>query len=263
MGQTDVVCFFRLIPEAPPPRRADRAVGGTVPTRGFRYCEPLCTASAFGWYVFPPTNFSLRWDGYDVSWSLGDGEWHNLDTMQYPGFSDFFDEHCPPEVRGCAPPLLAVGAEPGIVSVWTGLLASTLPGWSLLIRAPANLAHSNRYDSYEGIIETDRWLGPLFTNIRLTKTDVAIDFRRDTPFLQVQAIPREVYEDETLSRFSVGEDIGAVTPEFWSRYRQTVVEPGTGYEREKAYYAKQVRRRGRSGAPPGSDVGCPRSVVQG
>ena len=43
--------------------RADRAAAGTMPTRAFRYCEAMTSASAFGWYVFPPITFSLMWDG--------------------------------------------------------------------------------------------------------------------------------------------------------------------------------------------------------
>ena len=43
--------------------RADRAAAGTMPTRAFRYCEAMTSASAFGRYVFPPITFSLMWDG--------------------------------------------------------------------------------------------------------------------------------------------------------------------------------------------------------
>ena len=57
------IIFHRLIPQARLPQRADRSAAGTLPTRAFRYCEPVVTASAFGYYVFPPFNFSLMWDG--------------------------------------------------------------------------------------------------------------------------------------------------------------------------------------------------------
>ena len=53
-----VVTFYRMIPDAPAPQRADRSAGGMLPTRAFRYCDPVTTASAFGWYVFPPAAFS-------------------------------------------------------------------------------------------------------------------------------------------------------------------------------------------------------------
>jgi len=58
-----LLTFYRFIEEARLPQRADRSAGGSIPTRGFRYCEPVTTASAFGWYVFPPMSFSLMWDG--------------------------------------------------------------------------------------------------------------------------------------------------------------------------------------------------------
>ena len=59
---------------------------------------------------------------------------------------------------------------------------------------------------YEGIVETDRWFGPLITNLRLTKTDVPIDFRPDFPLLQAQPIPRHVYEDATLNNYEIVPD---------------------------------------------------------
>jgi hypothetical protein len=52
------------------------------------------------------------------------------------------------------------------VQIWSGLIARTAPGWSLLIRPPANLPRLPGLDAYEGLVETDRWFGPLFTNHR-------------------------------------------------------------------------------------------------
>ena len=69
-GDSPLVTFFRLIPECRAPQRADRLAAGTMPTRAFRYCEAMTSASAFGWYVFPPMAFSLMWDGStDVIWT--------------------------------------------------------------------------------------------------------------------------------------------------------------------------------------------------
>ena len=55
------------------------------------------------------------------------------------------------------------------MQIWSGLIARTAPEWSLLVRSPVNLARSQGYEHYEGIIETDRWFGPLFTNVRLER----------------------------------------------------------------------------------------------
>jgi hypothetical protein len=56
---TPLATFYRAIPNCRLPQRAARAPAGTMPTRAFRYCEALTAASAFGWYLFPPINFSL------------------------------------------------------------------------------------------------------------------------------------------------------------------------------------------------------------
>ena len=41
--------FHRIIPSARPPQRADKSAMGTLPTRAFRFCEPVVTASGFGY----------------------------------------------------------------------------------------------------------------------------------------------------------------------------------------------------------------------
>lgn len=64
-----------------------------------------------------------------------------------------------------------------------------------MVRGVANLSHS--------IIETDNWFGPLFDNVRILKTDVPIEFRSDTPFLQVQPVRKEVCADKLLQNFNV------------------------------------------------------------
>jgi len=51
-GQEPALSFYRLIPIAPHPRRADRSAGGFLPLRGLRFCDPLTTATAYGWWVF-------------------------------------------------------------------------------------------------------------------------------------------------------------------------------------------------------------------
>ena len=51
------------------------------------------------------------------------------------------------------------------------------------LRPPANLPRNLAYDLYEGIVETDRWFGPLFTNIRLVKTDRPVHFSTEIPLV--------------------------------------------------------------------------------
>ncbi len=242
---TPRITFFRLIPQARMPQRADRAAAGTLPTRAFRYCEPVVAASAFGWYVFPPIGFQLMWDGHEVVWKYdgGPAEWLPLKTAQFPGYADYFNAKAPDEIKGFSPPFVGALQEPGLVQLWTGLIAQTAPGWSLLVRPCANLPRTGAYELYEGIIETDRWFGPLITNMRLTKTDTPIEFRADFPILQVQALPREALDDTAQNNFEVVPDLDHMRPEDWDNFYDTVVRPNVAEKRPRGEYAAAARRR--------------------
>src|SRR4051794_9182853 len=100
--------FYRLISAGRAPQRADRAAAGTLPTRAFRFCEAVTSASSFGWYVFPPIGFSLYWEGgSDILWTYeGAPDWYPLKTAQFPGFVDRFDAAVPLDVKGFSPPFL-------------------------------------------------------------------------------------------------------------------------------------------------------------
>jgi hypothetical protein len=237
--------FFQLVQSGFPPRRADKAVGGVIPARALRYCEALTSASAFGWYVFLPIDFKVVWDGHDMLWTYdGVDEWLPLtrDGVQYPGFSETFDRSAPPELRGFSPPFLTPSIQPGQLQVWTGCIAKTAPNWSLLVRGVANLPRGHSYEMLEGIIETDQWFGPLFDNIRLLKTDVPIEFRSDTPFLQVQPVRKEHYADKLLQNFDV-KTLDELSADDWGAFHRTVVTPNIALERKPGQYAVAARKR--------------------
>jgi Family of unknown function (DUF6065) len=249
-AQTPLATFYRLIPDCPMPIRADRAAAGTMPTRAYRYCEAMTSASGFGWYVFPPITFSLMWDGgTDIIWTFkGEDAWYPLKTAQFPGFAECFDKFAPTEAKGFSPLFLSAFKEPGVVQIWSGLIARTAPGWNLLVRPPANLARSQGYDNYEGIIESDTWFGPLFTNLRLTRTNVPVEFDFEYPFLQVQPVPRSSYGN-VLDRFEIVPDLNQLKPEDWEAFKTTVVHPNTQPDRPRGQYAANTRRRRKQDTP--------------
>ena len=239
-----MVKFYRILPATSFPQRADKSAGGTIPVRAYRYCEAVRTASAFGWYVFPPADFDLAWDGVETIWKFSyEEEWTVLDSVQYPDFIQTFNRDCPIDLTDAVPPFITAGAEPGMVQIWSGLFAKTEPGWSLLVRAPANLPRSKNYEHYEGIIETDKWFGPLFTNVRLTKTDMPISFDMGFPLAQVQPLQQSTYSEEVLEAVDTVDSIEQFSEEDWENYRATITKPGRGFEREKGVYAKMVRRQ--------------------
>jgi hypothetical protein len=240
-----LVEFFQLVSDGFAPRRADKSVGGLIPARALRYCEAMTTASGFGYYVFLPMSFKLVWDGHDILWTYdGVDEWlpFTPNAVQYPGFAQRFDRMAPPQIRGFSPTFLAPSVQPGMLQVWTGCVARTAPGWSLLVRGVANLARSPAYQMFEGVIETDRWFGPLFDNIRLLKTDVPIEFRSDIPFMQVQPVRRDFCNDKFLNNFAVS-DISQFSAEDWNAFHDTVVVPNAAPARKPGRYAVSVRKR--------------------
>ena len=178
LAKNGVVTIHRIYPGAIPPMRADRTALGGIPAAAHQYCEALCSASAFGWYVFPPTDIRLRWDGAEVFHEI-EGEWRPLVATQLPDFVDYWDEHCPEDMQGRSPPYVSPLFVPGIVQIWSGLLVSTVEDWSVLIRPPANIPHTRAFSCFEGIVETDRFKPcPLFINIRLHETGMPIKIAR-------------------------------------------------------------------------------------
>jgi hypothetical protein len=237
--------FYRLIPDAPLPRRADRSADGTLPTRGYRYCEALASASGFGWYLYPPLNFSMVWDGVEIAWTYeGAEDWYPLRGAQFPEFRQIFEAAAPASVKLLAPTFLASAREPGVVQIWSGYLARTAPGWSLLSRGPANIPRTQGYEHYEGIIESENWFGPLFTNIRMTRTNSPVEFHVRYPLFQVQPLLRQCYDEPS---FEVVGGMSELSADDWHSFEATMT-PNTDQMRMLGHYAVDTRRRKRQGS---------------
>ena len=191
-------------------------------------------------------NFKVVWDGHDMLWTYpGVDEWLPLtrDAVQYPGFREHFDRHAPADIRGFSPPFLSPSIQPGQLQIWTGCVAKTAPGWSLLVRGVANLSRSPSYQMLEGIIETDTWFGPLFDNVRLLKTDVPIEFRSRRALPASAAGPQGVLRRQIPAEFFAVKSLDELSPENWEAFHRTVVVPNTTPERKHGQYAVTVRKQ--------------------
>ena len=129
--------------------------------------------------------------------------WYPLTSAQFPGYQAVFDRLAPKRLRGFAPPFLTAvpraGRRPGL-----DRLLHRERGELERAGAPAREpAAQPRLRPVRGIVETDRWFGPLFTNLRLVKTDVPIHFSTETPLVQVQPLQRSTYADEVSNGFAV------------------------------------------------------------
>jgi len=247
MHENLTVEFFRLIQEARPPKRAERSAAGYLPSRAMRYCDALTSATGYGYWIFPPMDIRLLWDGEQVFWSYGEDEsWLPLSgtdsgAVQFPGYAAAFDAVAPEALRGYSPPFLTALPEVGGVQIWTGLVARTRPGWSLSVRSPVNLPPIPGLAAWEGIVETDIWFGPLFNNFRLTRTGVPVHIRAHAPFLQVQPVPQLAYREETLSAFD-GLEASDLTSSDWDCLGQVLLPHPDPHVRQGSY-AVMVRKR--------------------
>lgn len=240
-----MIKFYQLVDGGFPPRKASRSANGSLPTDGFRYCEPVRTASGFGWYVYLPMDFWLLWDGAEVKWTIDEGaNWHPLaGAIQYPGFSTKFDQAAPEACQGYAPPFIVRGTEHDGLQIWTGAMIATSPGVAALLRRPANLDWRTDYTGWEGVVETDQWFGPLFLNIRLRRMGEPIVFRRTEPFIQVQPIPSAILKQAASAPMDVAEGLQALSEKDWAAYGDTVVRRMQTRKR-LGDYAVESRKRG-------------------
>jgi hypothetical protein len=243
------VIFHKVYSAAISPMRADKAALGVLPTMAYRHCEPVRMASAFGWYIFPPEDIYLKWNGSDT-FHLIDGEWLPLLPAHLPELEAYWDEHAPGDMKGLAPPYISPLPVKGFVQIWSGLLCATRPGWGVLVRPPVNMGGSHLYQCFEGLIEADRFQPfPLFINIELLATDVVIRLQKSVPLFQLQPLMRSTY-GEVAHKYSEREGLGigddglpAMTAHDWAGYRKTirVSDPVEGYE--SGQYTAATRKR--------------------
>jgi hypothetical protein len=101
-----------------------------------------------------------------------------------------------------------------------------------------NRPKTQSYENLEGIFESDTWFGPLFTNVRLTKTDSPVAFHMRHPLFQVQPLLRECYRHPPFEVLEAAD----LTTEDWQRFSDTV-KPNTDLMRSLGHNAAATRRR--------------------
>jgi hypothetical protein len=123
-------------------------------------------------------------------------------------------------------------------------MARAAPGWGLLVRRPANFPLMTHFDYFEGIVEPELRFGPLFINLRFTKTDAPIRLCADLPLAQIQPIPRWLYGDEVLDGMRVTADgLDEFSNLEWDDYMQAFSARNATSGRPGLYSVEARRRR--------------------
>jgi hypothetical protein len=241
--------FLSCVPLPMAPRAAQRDAGGSLPVRAVRYCAAITSACAFGWWLYPPMDAWLFWDGHTIFYSFDAEEYQPLDdSCEFPGMAEALVAHVPDGMEPIGSALFTALPEPGVVQMSLGVIASTAPGWSLLLRRPANLPLFGGYDTLEGIVETDVWRAPLFINLRLTRTHSPIRLHAMAPLVQAQPVPQWLYHPATMADMQLG-GLADMTSEDWRAWNHTFVEPASRPCRKHGEYATASRKRQRGGCP--------------
>jgi Family of unknown function (DUF6065) len=197
--------FFSIYDGAPLPTPASVDLMGALPIRAAQFCVPIKAASGLGFYLYPPVDFAVRWDGQrtDVTWLDARGqatEWLPLDGG--------VDVHLPGSgaVRAAVPADRAVdldsvmdpegtpfiNADPRAahqMEITTGLVARTQPGWGILVRGLANWGPHRDHQVLDGFVETDWYRSFLPVIVRATTPGAEVRFFRRMPMAQLVVLP--------------------------------------------------------------------------
>lgn len=255
--------IYSLLPDNKPPERASIDVRGSLPSRAVQLCPPVTAASSFGWYVFPPADFALRWDGQHTEWSLlGDNEptgWRSLaggyDAL-LPGAAEYIGglpERFRHDIdiferRGGAPPFL--DADPraqNTIEVTTGTVARTPPGWWLLARAVPNWPQDRGVQILDGLVESDWYRSTIPTIVRLTEPHRVVRFYREFPLMVLQPVHRSTIAALGDASLVVASGLAEWPPDVWAEFvemRRRREDPDS-----RGTYRREQRRRNREVSP--------------
>lgn len=232
---------WKIYRDAPEMRRAEKSAAGSLPMSAYQYCEALRAASSLGWYVYPPTDLTLTFDGREAFYHEA-GQWYPIksEILGQKYISDW-NAIAPKNLADMAPPYLSSLFMPGVIQVWSGYFIQTKDDWFSHVRPIANFDNRSAISVYDGIVDTDRFKPwPLFINLRLVSTNVEIHLSKDVPLFQLQAIPRECLANQEMMIFDATNKEGMDQFD-WNGVGMTLRD--SSQYRRPGSYAAEFRKR--------------------
>lgn len=209
-------------------------------------------AASLGWYMFPPKEIELVFDGTDVLYAEN-GHWVPFTYVPFDTeIRAAWDAQLPERLKGRMPAMLTNIPAPGVVQIWSGFFAATVPGWSSQVRPIPNANFYGALDCYEGVVDTDTYgPWPIFINLRITATNRPILLHPDRPLFQIQPIPRALFtEGRRPAPLRDAFGVDGLSAAQWDGYGATMrsVDRTEEPDRTVGTYAAQTRKRQRAHA---------------
>ncbi|MEJ0019241.1 MAG: DUF6065 family protein [Acetobacteraceae bacterium] len=179
---------FRLHPHAPElvPSTADRTWMDAFNDRHAYRCLPLTIANAHCWEILAPGGFEISWNGRAAAEDL------TVRPMDdWPATLPFEDFARSNFARG-------------IVTLHTGYLFRTPPGWNLLATGPFNEPRLGIWP-LSGIMESD-WLPYPFTMNWQMLAPGTVRFHKDEAFCAVMPLPKSYLPDWEVAIHDLADD---------------------------------------------------------
>ena len=79
-----------------------------MPAAAFQYCQAMRDASAFGWYVYPPKDIHLLFDGKEAFFYENE-QWFPVKSTNFDDedFRSYWQSAAPEDLRDMDPPFLS------------------------------------------------------------------------------------------------------------------------------------------------------------
>jgi Family of unknown function (DUF6065) len=254
--------IFTMYPDVKPPERATGDVAGSLPSRAVQKCPPVTAASGFGWYVYPPVDFALRWDGQHTEFSV----LRENEPAQWRSLAGFYDVKLPqlaehiaglpkrfqPDVdifdRDGVPFINADPRAPQLLELITGTVVRTSPGWYMLGRAVPNWPLDRGVQVLDGIVESDWYRGTVPTILRLTEPGRVVRFHRRYPLMVIQPVHRSTLAAVSDGILTTTTGISEWPEDIWAEFvdmRRKRQDPNhrSSYRQEQARRAREATGR--------------------
>lgn len=232
------VSFHHFFPDGPMPVPAREVLRDLLPAKAIKRCPPVTVGSSYGWLLFPPTSFAVRWVREGLEFALMDdegetGAWELLDSGR-PGRHPHTEaalagvpEHRLAELHesigdGGVPLVDPNPADPREFQIITGVTVRTAPGWASLVRPIPNLpVPPETYDVVDGMVETEWYGNGLPVMVRLRARDETVRFARSTPIAAIQPVPVAAFATENSVATAAEPGIGSWSDDEWERFVST------------------------------------------